>query len=217
MRRLGVLAVIAITALGACGDSDSSEPASSTSTSAFTSTSSAAAPSDLTALIPTADDVTRVGHETVRLATAPDATSLSVATLDVCRSDFPSESSRAARYQVSYEAGARTIIGVEAVRYRQGGATQAIAELRAAGQHCTGGALKNAEVAPTESRLLSDQFVVSGEFSQQGESIHAANAYQVRGDYLVAVYAYRSTRDQAVAAAFDVAELVKTRLTNTAQ
>src|SRR5207244_6861793 len=66
-------------------------------------------------------------------------------TLDMCGYDFRSESLRAARLQVDYEAPRKPHVSNEVVRYRPGGVTQAFREIMQAWRTCPRG--------PVESRI----------------------------------------------------------------
>jgi hypothetical protein len=124
-------------------------------------------------------------------------------TLDLCGQRFASEKLRVARLQVAYgHRGKVPQLSNEVVRYRPGGARQALRELRHAATHCpkgpvTGpvrgvGPIRYRLTRVTDSRLLKQYVAVvmhaQGLISGRPVRITAFLAYQIRGDVLSAVY-----------------------------
>jgi hypothetical protein len=123
--------------------------------------------------------------------------------LDLCGQSFASEKLRVARLQVAYaHRGKVPQLSNEVVRYRRGGAGQAMNELRHVATHCpkrpvTGplkgvGPLRYRLTRVSDRRLLKPYVAVvmhaTGLISGKHVKIAAFLAYQIRGEVLSAVY-----------------------------
>jgi len=124
-------------------------------------------------------------------------------TLDLCSSNFPSERLRVARLQVLYarSAGAPQLSN-EVVRYRPGGAQQALREVTHAANHCPRGPVQRpiAGAPPvtfrvtkvTDPRLLPGYLAVrvhaTGKYKGRKFVTNAVGVYQARGEVFSGIY-----------------------------
>jgi hypothetical protein len=122
-------------------------------------------------------------------------------TLDLCGSSFPSEALRTERLQVNYIGGAAQLSN-EVVRYRGGGARQALSEVRSAALNCPNHPVKSpvAGVPPLTYRIksLHDAHLPPGSFAarlratgrRHGRTVSVTRTlvYQARGDLMSAIY-----------------------------
>src|SRR5262249_25341668 len=141
-------------------------------------------------------------------------------TLDFCEKSYASESLRTARLQVAFDAnGGKPGLSNEVVTYGQGGAQQAMAELRKAVKSCPDGAVANPAKGVTHpprevhrvkgpgllpgaiAVVETDRAVVKGRHVT--EEITAV--YQVRGNVLSGVYAVGDSRPAVQTAALRAA------------
>jgi hypothetical protein len=124
-------------------------------------------------------------------------------TLDLCGQRYRSEKLRAARLQVVYlDAANHPLLSNEVVRYRPGGAAQAMSELQHVATHCpkgpvTGpvhgeGPMRWRLTRVTDRRLLQPYVavIVHGNGKEHGHrvSVTAFAVYQIRKNVLSAVY-----------------------------
>ena len=125
-------------------------------------------------------------------------------TLDLCGFSFPSEQLRSARLQVNYvHSGTAAEVSNEIVRYRKGGAVQALREVTYAARHCPHTAVPSTVqgVGPLTYRIkeISNSFLLpnhlailvsaSGAIGGKHTSVTTVAVYQVHGDVLSGVYA----------------------------
>jgi hypothetical protein len=125
------------------------------------------------------------------------------ATLDLCGFSYPSEHLRLERLQLAYDHTGKAVqLSNEVVRYRPGGAQQALREVAHAVTHCPRGPVESsvAGVPPltyriqkvTDSKLAPGYVAVRVHFSgtYQGKNVEATAVvvYQARGDVLTGVY-----------------------------
>jgi hypothetical protein len=134
-------------------------------------------------------------------AIAPGARdrSINAATLDLCFRSFASEGRRLERLQLGYARRGQEDTSNEVVRYRPGGAQQALRELKSVScdnlKHEAGVDITTMTVrrvspkgAPPGSVTLTvETILVSGGLRNE---LHGAGVYQVRGNVLSGVYAY---------------------------
>jgi hypothetical protein len=141
-----------------------------------------------------------------RLVVRSDSVCLTAcATLDLCGSRFASEGLRIARLQVNYVRPGRAVaLSNEVVRYRPGGARQALAEVRRAVDQCpttpVGSGLKGVppltyRPAPLRARhllpgSLAFRLRVSGGTGAARVDQTVVVVYQARGEVLSGVYSY---------------------------
>jgi hypothetical protein len=122
-------------------------------------------------------------------------------TLDLCFRSFPSEARRVERLQLGYARRGNEDTSNEVVRYRPGGAQQALREVRSATcDHLKREARGGVDLATMTVRRVSPKGAPAGsvtltvetEFISGGvrTAITAAGVYQVRGNVLSGVYAY---------------------------
>jgi hypothetical protein len=139
-----------------------------------------------------------------RLAVIPGGTSVQgQVTLDLCGFSFPSEQLRLARLQVAYrKSGTGLALSNEVVRYRPGGAQQALREVAHAASHCPRGPVTSsvAGVPPltyriakiTDDHLLPGSVALrvhfSGTFRGKQIAETAIVVYQTKGNVLSGVY-----------------------------
>jgi hypothetical protein len=124
-------------------------------------------------------------------------------TLDLCGQVFPSEKLRIARLQVGYlDAGNHPLLSNEVVRYRPGGAAQAMRELQHVATHCpkgpvTGpvhgvGPIRYRLTRVTDRRLLKPYLAViehgTGKTNGHRVNFTAFGVYQIRKNVLSAIY-----------------------------
>jgi hypothetical protein len=128
-------------------------------------------------------------------------------TLDVCGFRFPSEKLRTRRIQVDYARRGKVALSNEVVKYRRGGASQALREVGWAAEHCP----RKAVPSPVggvpltyRARVLaaggpmSHPYVyvfekVSGKVKGKTLTDSVYAFYQIRHDVLSAVYGYGGT------------------------
>ena len=123
--------------------------------------------------------------------------------LDLCGQRFPSETLRTARLQVAYRHQGNVVqVSNELVRYRPGGALEAMRELRYVAVHCPRGPLTGPVrgVGPVtyrltqlaDDRLLGQHVAVkmhmTGRVGDKPLAETVVAVYQIRGDVLSAVY-----------------------------
>jgi hypothetical protein len=124
-------------------------------------------------------------------------------TLDLCGLSFPSERLRLARRQVAYLHHGKVVqLSNEVVRYKRGGAQQALRELRSAAARCPRGPVSGPVrgVGPityrltrfTNGRLLREHLalLVHGVGKIDGRHVDTTvlHVFQVRGDVLSGIY-----------------------------
>ena len=181
------------------------------------SVTTVAAAAGLSAVVLSATEVTQLSATLVTQQVAPDGTSLSDATLDVCASRFPSERLRIARDQVIYLDGNGAVsAGNEIVRYSAAGATESYAELRAAvALPCTPpSGVSDLRAAPADPHLATEQVILTAQISGSGGATSfIAGVYQYKGDLLSAVYSYRPTQASALQSAEAIAVGADAKLT----
>ena len=195
MRRAMIVAVLSAIAIaaGGCG--------SASSTGASHKHARAAGALDTIILRPS-----QIGHG-YRLKMRPDGRGVAgYVTLDLCGSSFPSEALRTERLQVNYIGGAPQLSN-EVVRYRPGGAQQALSEVRRAALNCPNRPVKSpvAGVPPLtyrvkslrDAHLLPDSFAarvrVTGR--QHGRTVRVTRTvvYEARGDLVSGIYCVGSS------------------------
>jgi hypothetical protein len=139
-----------------------------------------------------------------RLSVIPGGTQVKgQATLDLCAFSFPSEQLRVARLQVAYDRPGKAIqLSNEVVRYRPGGAQQALREVAHAASFCPDRPVaSNVPGIPpltyriatfSDRRLLPGALALRVHFSgtYKGKQISATAIviYQVKGNVLSGVY-----------------------------
>jgi hypothetical protein len=144
-----------------------------------------------------------------RLKERPDSYKVrGYVTLDVCGFRFPSEKLRTRRIQVDYARRGKVELSNEVVKYRRGGASQALREVAWAADHCPREAVPSpvAGVPPLTYRVRvlaaggprSHPYVyllvkVSGKVKGKTRSESAYAFYQIRHDVLSAVYVQGGT------------------------
>lgn len=153
-------------------------------------------------------------------------------TLDLCGQEFPSEQLRTARLQLGYVHPGENAVWVsnEVVRYRPGGARQALDELIAAVRDCPRGSVigQVQGVGPVTYRIkrikgkdllpehLALQVHVRGLIDDEQVDFTMVLVYQIRGDVLSGVYAHDGTltarRRIALHAAAQSARNLRSRL-----
>jgi hypothetical protein len=152
------------------------------------------------------------------------------ATLDLCFGQFPSESLRIQRYQVFFDNPTnRTQIleSNEVVRYKAGGATQALQEVTAAAHSCksmvlTSGRYSQPIVEPDSPDLVTQQLTVAFSITPNPSPGSSASSplpamyqvlvYQIQGDLLDGVYVNRGNPQDALSAAHALAAVAADRI-----
>jgi hypothetical protein len=146
-------------------------------------------------------------------------------TLDFCGGAYPSEALRLARFQAAYVRGANEIaFSNEVVRYRSGGAAQALREVERRERTC----VRNRPVvgAPDkryvrlsrlrDPRLPPGAIAMSATIQQNVQGalvrVDVVIVYQRRGNVLSGIYAYGGTEAQRVSQALRLASLSAERL-----
>ena len=120
-------------------------------------------------------------------------------TLDLCSSSFPSEKLRVARLQVSYaKPGAKLQVSNEVVRYKPGGARQALREVANAANHCPRGPVPGPVAGGppvvyrigrvTDSHLLAVRVRITARNHAETVVVNAVGIYQAKGDVFSGVY-----------------------------
>jgi hypothetical protein len=136
-------------------------------------------------------------------AIAPGARerTLEAPTIDLCFRAFPSETRRVERLQIGYAHGGDEDTSNEVVRYRPGGAQQALRDLRSVScdhkeREGRGGVDKTTmtvhRVSPKGAPRGSVTLAVETVFESGGvrNALYGAGVYQVRGNVLSGVYTY---------------------------
>jgi hypothetical protein len=123
-------------------------------------------------------------------------------TLDLCGFQYLSERLRLARLQNAYLHAGGVDVSNEVVRYKPGGARQALAEIQYAAAHCPRGPVSGPVrgVGPTTYRLtrVTDPRLLPGHVAliahmtgtagKRHFDVRALAVYQVRGDFFSGVY-----------------------------
>ena len=135
------------------------------------------------------------------IASGARSENLNEPTLDLCFRSFPSEARRVERLQVGYVRRGNEDTSNEVVRYRPGGAQQALRELKTVScDHLKREARGGVDIATMTVRRLSPKGAPAGSVTLTVETelisggsrdvLTGAGVYQVRGNVLSGVYTY---------------------------
>jgi hypothetical protein len=150
------------------------------------------------------------------------------ATLDLCFGNFPSESLRVQRYQVSFDDPnnrKQVLVSNEVVRYKAGGATQAFREVTAVAHTCTSmvltsGRYSQPTVEPESPDLVSQQLTLAFSITPNpppGASrplppMYQVLVYQYQGDLFDGVYVNRGDPQDALSSAHALAAVAAQKI-----
>lgn len=132
-------------------------------------------------------------------------------TLDECGASYPSEAERVARIQTGYVAltdpHGSQVASNEVVRYSQGGAAHAYAEIKRSLQNCPGhfpdggkAVGSNTRVEPRDPKLSHDQVTATQLVTIGKQKIWSSITFLYDGDLFSGVYVFRPTRSAALIA-----------------